>query len=706
MKTNFRFLALSAAILSMFTACQREELEQNQKPEAVTHSVTFVAGAPETKTTVDVSDGETAKFAWTDGDKNRISVYENGKVATKKECVLADGVMTIKATFEGSTTPENASYVAVVNSSNDCQIITSEAYDEGADILVSKAVSTFDGNNGVKLQFKREVAIAKMTLKGLDREEVIDLVTVSSTADIAGSYGVNGWASPAKTAIAIASESYMLDGTEGSYSIEANASGEAVVWFTCIPQKDATLTVKVKAADGDTYTKEFSQPITLTSGDVKAFGVAMVKDVVAAPEPVVLYCSDVTTSGYVSEATHVKNESLPFEYLHIMANGKNQPTGYGAGQLMQFKGKTSEKGEIYNTESLGFPVKYVEVYAQSLDAFYVYYGDSKAPSVNKISRPTNPTGTKTISIEDNLGNKDVEKEVNYYLLDLSSYNANYIRIVNGSSTNYFYKIVIRFDEPETVKVTGIELDKTKVTINKGEKTTLTATITPSDATNKNVTWSSSAEGVATVENGVVTAVAEGSATITVTTEDGNYTATCVVTVTAASTGGETLSDYKFATSQSTSNTAYTSNYDVTISDITWSVPGNQNFSGYVRIGGNNLSNTVRYIYSKTALPVGYKTITMSTNGKSNSALSVRSVVCKVYSSAEGAANGAESDLIATMTNTDSDWAVSTAKTIKFTDESSAAGSKRFYRFEFTLSKSSTSNKNYGIDLQTIVFSAN
>ncbi|MCI6318777.1 MAG: hypothetical protein MR784_03995 [Rikenellaceae bacterium] len=283
MKTNFRFLALSAAILSMFTACQREELEQNQKPETLTHSVTFVAGAPETKTIATIIEDKTVNYSWTAEDVNRFTVYENGEAATKTECRLADGVMTIKATFEGSKAPKTASYVAVVNSSNDSQIITSEAYDEGADILVSKAVSTFDGNNGVKLQFKREVAIAKMTLKGLDPEEVIDLVTVSSTADIAGSYGVNGWASPAKTAIEIASESYMLDGTEGSYSIEANASGEAVVWFTCIPQTDATLTVKVVAADGDTYTKEFRKPITLTCGDVKAFGVAMTKDVVEVP---------------------------------------------------------------------------------------------------------------------------------------------------------------------------------------------------------------------------------------------------------------------------------------------------------------------------------------------------------------------------------------------------------------------------------------
>ena len=56
---------------------------------------------------------------------------------------------------------------------------------------------------------------------------------------------------------------------------------------------------------------------------------------------------------------------------------------------------------------------------------------------------------------------------------------------------------------------------------------------PSDATNKNVTWSTSDASIATVTDGVVTAVAPGTATITVTTEDGNKTATCAVTVTAA-----------------------------------------------------------------------------------------------------------------------------------------------------------------------------
>ena len=79
-------------------------------------------------------------------------------------------------------------------------------------------------------------------------------------------------------------------------------------------------------------------------------------------------------------------------------------------------------------------------------------------------------------------------------------------------------------------VTGVTLDKTSVELKKGETVTLTATIAPENATNKNVIWSSSDSSVAKVKDGVVTAVESGTATITVTTEDGGLTATCVVTV--------------------------------------------------------------------------------------------------------------------------------------------------------------------------------
>ena len=84
-----------------------------------------------------------------------------------------------------------------------------------------------------------------------------------------------------------------------------------------------------------------------------------------------------------------------------------------------------------------------------------------------------------------------------------------------------------------VHATGVTLDKTSASVKQGKTITLTATVAPADAVNKNVTWSSNDASVATVNNGVVTGVATGNAKITVTTEDGSHTASCTVTVTTS-----------------------------------------------------------------------------------------------------------------------------------------------------------------------------
>jgi transglutaminase/protease-like cytokinesis protein 3 len=83
-----------------------------------------------------------------------------------------------------------------------------------------------------------------------------------------------------------------------------------------------------------------------------------------------------------------------------------------------------------------------------------------------------------------------------------------------------------------VPVTGVTLNTTALTKTVGDSPeTLIATVVPSDAANKTVTWSSSDSNVAAVSGtGVVSAIAEGTAVITVTTVDGNKTATCTVTV--------------------------------------------------------------------------------------------------------------------------------------------------------------------------------
>jgi 5-hydroxyisourate hydrolase-like protein (transthyretin family) len=89
-----------------------------------------------------------------------------------------------------------------------------------------------------------------------------------------------------------------------------------------------------------------------------------------------------------------------------------------------------------------------------------------------------------------------------------------------------------------VAATSISLDKSTSALNVGSSEQLIATVSPSNASNKNVIWSSSNTAIATVSSGgLVTAVAQGSATITAKSEDGNYTASCVYTVAVSNFAG-------------------------------------------------------------------------------------------------------------------------------------------------------------------------
>ncbi len=83
----------------------------------------------------------------------------------------------------------------------------------------------------------------------------------------------------------------------------------------------------------------------------------------------------------------------------------------------------------------------------------------------------------------------------------------------------------------TIAVTGVTLNKSTLSLEVGGSETLVATVQPDNATNKNVTWSSSDKSVATVDaGGKLSALKTGKATITVTTEDGGKSAACAVTV--------------------------------------------------------------------------------------------------------------------------------------------------------------------------------
>ncbi len=126
---------------------------------------------------------------------------------------------------------------------------------------------------------------------------------------------------------------------------------------------------------------------------------------------------------------------------------------------------------------------------------------------------------------------DIELSFNSENLAVGTYEANLIITHNVCGQEDITIPVTLTVTSSSVAVTGVSVNPTTAEIKVGQTQQLTASVEPVDATNQNVTWTSSDDNVATVDaSGLVSAVAAGNAVITVTTQDGNKTATCNVSV--------------------------------------------------------------------------------------------------------------------------------------------------------------------------------
>ena len=173
---------------------------------------------------------------------------------------------------------------------------------------------------------------------------------------------------------------------------------------------------------------------------------------------------------------------------------------------------------------------------------------------------------KPISISDADKTKSVSFSAPY------DEDCTYKFIATDKAGNVTEKTVNVYYNDKVVSVTGVSLNESSITLDVGGSKTLAATVTPENATNKKVRWTSDNETVATVsEDGVVTAVAGGTAVITATTHDGLFTATCTVTVNAPDAAPtittDTLPDGKVGEAYSQILTA------TGTAPITWSIDG-------------------------------------------------------------------------------------------------------------------------------------
>ncbi|MBQ0104400.1 MAG: Ig domain-containing protein [Prevotellaceae bacterium] len=160
------------------------------------------------------------------------------------------------------------------------------------------------------------------------------------------------------------------------------------------------------------------------------------------------------------------------------------------------------------------------------------------PNVSKITlnvasyNSSKPAYITVKSGETTLGSYTTpSSSTNFVNWEITGFSLNSLSTINVLSSKYCYiKSITVTYSPQQIKVESVSLDQESVEVMVGKTVTLGATVSPSNASNQHVTWSSSNETVATVNDGVVKALAEGTTTITATTDDQGKTATCVVTV--------------------------------------------------------------------------------------------------------------------------------------------------------------------------------
>ena len=290
MKNIFKSLML-VAVAAMGIACQ-EQFEENIAPINPNEVVmTITAGMDETRTWIDEANG---KVQWSEGDQ--LKVIENSKTyRTTTQTTIEDGKAQFTVAFPANTTDAEFTYNAIFPASavteddadavsvakikvivKDQQNATASSFDPAADILVAKQVVADAQPTELNMQFKRLVAMGKMTLNGLPADAKISQVVFTAGASdiLAGRNYVN--ATTGKVS------EYGYYGKTNAININYDESiSTRDIYFTCNPfEMAAGETFKVKVVCEDkSYTREVEIPegrsLTFTEGNLATFSVDM-----------------------------------------------------------------------------------------------------------------------------------------------------------------------------------------------------------------------------------------------------------------------------------------------------------------------------------------------------------------------------------------------------------------------------------------------
>ena len=291
MKNIFKSLML-VAVAAMSIACQ-EKFEENIAPINPNEVVmTITADVDETRTYIDEANN---KVQWSEGDQ--LKVIENSAVyrTTTATTIDADGKAMFTVSFPANTTDAEFTYSAVFPATavveddaekidaakvkvivKEAQKSTATSFDPQADVLVAKQIITDAQPTSLNMQFKRLVAMGKMTLKNLPADAEIEQVifTAATGKGVAGRNYVDATTGEVSQ--------YCYYGKTNVLTVNyENAITTRDIYFTCNPfEMAAGETFKVKVVCGaKSYTREVEIPaersLVFTEGDLNTFSVDM-----------------------------------------------------------------------------------------------------------------------------------------------------------------------------------------------------------------------------------------------------------------------------------------------------------------------------------------------------------------------------------------------------------------------------------------------
>lgn len=483
---------------------------------------------------------------------NEIVSAENGKnQITDQEVALVAGlnIITARVIAEDGTTQEIYRFLVTRTGAQDASI--------GGISVDNKEVAGFDvSEKSYSASLTKGQTEVKIALKNLGEGAKAVLNVNGKTYNPQESIPVSG--DNMTVGIAITPDGGVTEHYSLSLRVpsDSNAKLEKVQFGSTI-QSNGNFNANLKEYTASTMTR--TSRVTFTAQEANAKITVKCNNVTAATGTGSVETSVTMKKGNnqlqvtVESADKSRTETYIWRvegksevYLSDLSYESNSATGWGS--IMKDKSVDGKTLTLYDGSQEKTFEKGMGIHATA----NLYYniegmGFKKFTSYMGVDREANQDGNVKFNVyTDNkqvYTGEAVTRASEMAKLDISVEGVKILRLnvdQNGSDSNdhadfadaKFITELADDTTPETIAVTGVTLDKSTAKLTEKSQTVdLTATVAPENATNKNVIFETSNEKVATVDgNGKVTAVANGKATITVTTEDGEKTAACEVTV--------------------------------------------------------------------------------------------------------------------------------------------------------------------------------